>query len=54
VTEKTLSKEQARAYDDRFGAKQDSQGYYEDPATEDMVSHGALPVALQSYNETLE
>ena len=36
---KTLSKEKARAYYDHLGAKQDTQGFYEDPATEDMVSH---------------
>ena len=42
---KTLSKDQARAYYDRFGSKQDSQGYYEDPATEDMVSHAQFSMA---------
>ena len=42
---RTLSKDQARAYYDRLGAKQDSQGYYEDPATEGMVSHAAFPEA---------
>lgn len=42
---KTLSREEARAYYDRFGAKQDSQGYYEDPATEDLVSHAEFSKA---------
>ena len=42
---KTLSKEQARAYYDHFGAKQDSQGYYEDSATEDMISHAEFSKA---------
>lgn len=46
---KTLSKDQAQAYYDRLGGKQDSQGYYEDPATEDMVSHAAFPEAQSVF-----
>jgi len=46
---KTLTREQARAYYDRFGTKQDSQGYYEDPATEDMVSHAAFSEAQSVF-----
>jgi ubiquinone/menaquinone biosynthesis C-methylase UbiE len=34
-----LSREQARAFYDRFGSKQDWQGFYEDPATRDLVAH---------------
>ncbi len=34
-----LSHEQARAFYDRFGARQDSQAFYEDPATADMIAH---------------
>lgn len=32
----------ARAYYDRFGKKQDSQGFYEDPALDDMVAHASF------------
>ena len=46
---KTLSRQQARAYYDRFGAKQDSQSYYEDPATEDMVSHAEFSKAQSVF-----
>ena len=35
-----LPKEHVRAHYDRFGARQDSQAYYEDPATDDMVARG--------------
>jgi len=37
--EKALSRSSARAYYDRFGAKQDSQGFYEDPALDDLIDH---------------
>ena len=33
-----LSRDEAKAFYDRFGAKQDSQGFYEDRALEDLVS----------------
>ena len=46
---KTLSRDQARAYYDRFGAKQDSQGYYEDPATENMVSQAEFSKAQSVF-----
>jgi len=35
----TLSHEEAKAFYDRFGAKQDSQSFYEDPALADLVAH---------------
>lgn len=35
----TLSHEEARAFYDWFGARQDSQGFYEDPALSDLVAH---------------
>lgn len=34
-----LTREQVRAFYDRFGARQDAQGFYEDPATRDLVAH---------------
>lgn len=37
-----LSREQARAHYDRFGAKQDAQAYYEDPVTEELVRHASF------------
>jgi len=36
-TGKTLSRSTAKVYYDRFGAKQDSQGFYEDPALDDLI-----------------
>ena len=35
-----LSTEQARKFYDRFGKKQDKQGFYEDDALDDLVAHG--------------
>ncbi len=40
--EKTLSPDAARAYYDRFGARQDAQGFYEDPALDALVARGAF------------
>ena len=34
-----LSRDEAKAFYDRFGAKQDSQGFYEDRALEDLMEH---------------
>ena len=42
---RVLSREQARAFYDRFGAKQDTQHFYEDPATRDLVAHADLKSA---------
>lgn len=38
----TLTHEEARAFYDRFGAKQDWQRVYEDRAVLDLIQHGAL------------
>jgi ubiquinone/menaquinone biosynthesis C-methylase UbiE len=46
---RTLSWEQARAFYDRFGAKQDSQGFYEDRATADLVAHSAFGEARSIF-----
>jgi len=34
---RTLSHQQAKAFYDRFGAKQDSQAFYEDRAVQELV-----------------
>jgi ubiquinone/menaquinone biosynthesis C-methylase UbiE len=34
-----LTRAQAKAFYDRFGAKQDKQGFYEDPALDNLVAH---------------
>lgn len=39
---RTLSHEEARHFYDRFGARQDSQAFYERPALEGMLAHLAL------------
>lgn len=41
----TLTYEDARAFYDRFGAKQDWQRLYEDPALGDLIRHGAFEEA---------
>lgn len=40
-----LSKEQARSFYNRFGAKQDWQRFYEGPAVRDLLTHGAFEKA---------
>jgi ubiquinone/menaquinone biosynthesis C-methylase UbiE len=40
-----LSYQQARAFYDRFGKKQDRQGFYEDIATQALISHAAFDKA---------
>ncbi len=42
---KTFSQQEAKTYYDRFGSKQDTQAYYEDPATDDLVAHAAFEEA---------
>lgn len=37
--ERVLSQSAAQLYYDRFGGKQDSQGFYEDPALDDLIAH---------------
>ncbi len=39
---RTLTYEQARTFYDRFGSKQDSQAFYEDPPVEALLRHAAL------------
>jgi ubiquinone/menaquinone biosynthesis C-methylase UbiE len=37
-----LTREQAKAFYDRFGAKQDKQAFYEDAALDDLVTHAGF------------
>lgn len=37
--QRVLSPSAAKRYYDRFGKKQDSQGFYEDPAIDDLIAH---------------
>jgi ubiquinone/menaquinone biosynthesis C-methylase UbiE len=37
-----LSSSEAQAYYDHFGNKQDSQGFYEDPAIDDLIAHASF------------
>lgn len=40
-----LSHEDAKAFYDRFGARQDRQSFYEDRASADLIAHGAFDEA---------
>jgi len=44
-----LGRAAVRAYYDRFGAKQDSQGFYEDPAIDALIAHADFEHARQVY-----
>jgi len=37
-----LTRSQARTFYDRFGTRQDSQAFYEDPALDDLIAHAAF------------
>ena len=39
---RTLTPSEAKAFYDRFGAKQDSQAFYEDAAVEELIGHADL------------
>jgi ubiquinone/menaquinone biosynthesis C-methylase UbiE len=41
----TLKPSEARSFYDRFGKKQDAQGFYEDPAVEELIVHARLAEA---------
>ena len=45
----TLSPTEARSYYDRFGKKQDRQGFYEDRPLEDLVAHAELDEAQRVF-----
>jgi len=44
-----LGRAAVRAYYDRFGAKQDSQGFYEEPAIDALIAHADFEHASQVY-----
>lgn len=46
---RTLTTEEARSYYDKFGAKQDSQGFYEDRALEALAEHAAFEDARSVF-----
>jgi len=44
-----LSQEKVRSFYDRFGAKQDWQRFYEEPAIQDLLTHGAFDDACAIF-----
>ena len=44
-----LSTSEVRAFYDRFGKKQDTQGFYENPALDDLIAHGAFAEAEKVF-----
>lgn len=44
-----LSYDQARAFYDGFGSKQDRQAFYEDPATDELIAHAAFDTAQSVF-----
>jgi SAM-dependent methyltransferase len=46
---RTISRDQARRFYDRFGAKQDHQGFYEDPALDLLVDLGRFSEASSVF-----
>lgn len=46
---RTLSRREAREVYDRIGAVQDKQGFYEDPATDVLLGHGAFDSAAAVF-----
>lgn len=46
---RTLSHDEARAFYDWFGARQDSQRFYEDPAVADLVAHADFDEARSLF-----
>jgi len=47
--EQVLEHSAARAYYDRFGKKQDSQSFYEDPALEELIAHASFQDARSVF-----
>jgi ubiquinone/menaquinone biosynthesis C-methylase UbiE len=44
-----LTSSEARAFYDRFGARQDSQGFYEEPALDDLIAHARFSEARKVF-----
>lgn len=47
--QRVLSTAAAQAYYDRFGRKQDTQGFYEDPAVDELIAHADFPSARSVF-----
>ncbi|MGA9422198.1 MAG: class I SAM-dependent methyltransferase [Rhodanobacteraceae bacterium] len=47
--ERALDPAAAQAYYDRFGKKQDSQGFYEDPALDELIAHAGFQDARRVF-----
>ena len=45
----TLSASEARTFYDKFGEKQDTQGFYENPALEDLIVHAGFQHAQKVF-----
>lgn len=45
----TLTHAEAKTFYDRFGARQDSQGFYEDRATGELIAHGGFEAARSVF-----
>lgn len=48
--DRVLSLSAAQAYYDRFGKTQDMQGFYEDPALDELIAHANLQDARRRYS----
>lgn len=46
---RTMTASEAEAYYNRFGKKQDSQGFYEDPALNDVIAHASFENAERIF-----
>ena len=44
-----LTVSEAQAYYNRFGKKQDSQGFYEDPVLDDLIAHASFQEAQRVF-----
>lgn len=44
-----LTRDESRAFYDRFGSKQDRQHWYEGPATRDLLAHGGFETATAVF-----
>jgi len=44
-----LTPSEARAFYDRFGKRQDAQGFYEDPALDDLIAHAPFAKAAKVF-----
>jgi len=47
--QKVLSPSEARSYYDHFGRKQDTQGFYEDPALDELIAHAVFQDAQRVF-----